>query len=391
MNKRLHVLILAGGAGRRLWPWSRPGSRKPELPLINSKTPLEETIQSALVLAPPEQIHLVAAEGYLAGNYLGQRIIESKGRNTFPAILRGAQEIHALNAESVVLVLPADHHVVDRDPWRAGLLQTVDSLLDDSRSFWIHGTSADPSPEFGCITWDQAQGDLRFVEKPSLSQVQELLVSTGSESSTASHFRHCGIFGFGSDFFLKRMAQRGVTDPDQAPAESIDHFLLGSSDFAQDLKFRPLDYRWSDLGDWRTIRQMRRRFTGLSASVAIREEMKPELPVYPSGPDMILDGTAPLIHGASAQRKVFLGMPDFELVLGDQEVELNLVGSESWCGDPPIIFNTTDQSIRVRGMTGGLIACMKDLLVICSESALEKGLLAEASRFLDGELLGDLK
>ena len=388
MNNRLHVLILAGGAGRRLWPWSRPGSRKPELPLIDSKAPLEETIQSALVLAPPEQIHLVAAEGYLTGNYLGQRIVESKGRNTFPAILRGAQEIHALNAESVVIVLPADHHVVDRDPWRAGLLQTIESLLADPRSFWIHGTSADPSPEFGCVTWDQARGGLRFVEKPSEAEVQELLDFTEPETSTASHFRHCGIFGFGTDFFLKRMAQRGVTDPDQAPAESIDQILLGSPDFAQDLKFRPLNHRWSDLGDWRTIRQMRRHLT---ASVAIREEIKSELPNYPSGPDLILEGVAPLIQGASAQRKVFLGMPDFELVLGDQEMELNLVGSESWCEDSPIIFNTTDQSIRVRGMTGGLIACMKDLLVICSESALEKGLLAEASRLLDGELLGDLK
>ena len=172
MSEKLHVLILAGGSGRRLWPWSRPGIRMPELPLIADCSPLEETIESALLFTPPERIHLVAAEGYLSDPGICQWITEPRGRNTLPAIMRGVETLYRQDPDALVLVMPADQHIIDRDRFRQGLLETVRALNVKAYTFWIHGTVADPSPDFGFISLDTSTGSVEFVEKPTQEKIQ---------------------------------------------------------------------------------------------------------------------------------------------------------------------------------------------------------------------------
>ncbi len=38
-------VILCGGAGKRLWPLSRPGSPKPVLPLVDGRSTLDMTLE----------------------------------------------------------------------------------------------------------------------------------------------------------------------------------------------------------------------------------------------------------------------------------------------------------------------------------------------------------
>lgn len=386
MSENLHVLILAGGSGRRLWPWSRPGIRKPELPLVSGRSPLEETIDSSLLFVPPERIHLVAAEGYLSDPGLCQWIIEPRGRNTLPAIMQGAKCLYEQDPEALLLVLPADQHVFDRDPFRGGLLETIHELQAQPDTFWIHGTAAEPSSDFGCISQDTSTGAVDFVEKPTPDRIHKIKLEIEATGSTRKCFRHCGIFGFGAKFFIEQMKQLGIETVEETPELSIDHYLLSSSDFSSQLKFRDLGHRWSDLGDWKTIREIRSRFHSSNSRVMIRWSPFEELPRYPLGTPVVMDGEEPVIHGEDSRRVVALGMGPFEIFFGPEGIRF--IGSEQQKSLDPtgIVLNTTGESLKISGLVGGLVVCMEDLILVCSERGLASGLIPEASQILDGEM-----
>ena len=386
MSENLHVLILAGGSGRRLWPWSRPGIRKPELPLVAGCSPLEETIESALLFAPPERIHLVAAEGYLSDPGICHWITEPRGRNTLPAIMRGVEVLYQQDPEALVLVLPADQHILDRDPFRQGLLETVRALNAQADTFWIHGTAADPSPDFGFISLDTSTGSVEFVEKPTPEKIQQIQSEFQSTGASRKSFRHCGIFGFGARFFLEQMKQRGIESAEQAPELSIDHFLLGEADFAGCLNFRDLDHRWSDLGDWRSIRENRPGFHSPTSQLSIRWTLPERVPRYPFAEPMALVGEKPVIHGDLSRRVVALGMSRSEICFDSSGIRI--LGSEVQGPLDPgtVVLNSTGENLEIRGLVGGLVVCMDDLILICSESGLASGLIPEASRILDSEM-----
>ena len=203
MDKRVHVVILAGGAGRRLWPWSRAGQRKPELVLVGDRSPLEESIECGLTLVPPARLHLVAADDVITTSGPFQKIREDHGRDTLPALILAVESILKVDPEAVILTLPADHHFRNRDALRTGLQQTILDLLSDPARFWLHGTPATPDSSYGCIVSDDSENVIHFVEKPDEAEIASLLEYQKSsylvpESPTEPHqiLRNCGIFAF---------------------------------------------------------------------------------------------------------------------------------------------------------------------------------------------------
>lgn len=388
MNSHLHVLILAGGSGRRLWPWSRPGSRKPELPLVHDRTPLEEAIETALTLVPPDRLHLVAAEGVISQPGPCQLIIEPRGRNTLSAVTVGALKLFERDPQSQVIVLPADHHIADRDALRNGLYQTVAALNACESGFWIHGTESAPSGSYGCVLVDDSSGTVEFIEKPTPEQCEQITESVAGAASEMKSFRHCGIFAFGTRFYRDTLSELGPLDPDLLPEISIDDYLISHPDFSSSLKFQPLSHRWSDLGDWRTIRQVRFPHRISRANVQIRGQEVDSISHYPPGEPLVLDGVAPLTEGDLTKRIVCLGMPDLKIT--HEGSTWRIVGNADAVDSiQTLVFHTTDEVLEIEGLAGGLVACMSDLLVVCSEESLGSGLLQKASRVLDAELLGD--
>jgi len=60
----VHVTILAGGSGTRLWPRSRKETPKQLLNLVGERSMLQQTVDRVLPLVPPERIYILTGSDY---------------------------------------------------------------------------------------------------------------------------------------------------------------------------------------------------------------------------------------------------------------------------------------------------------------------------------------
>nr|MDJ0722463.1 sugar phosphate nucleotidyltransferase [Desulfobacterales bacterium] len=115
-------VILAGGAGTRLWPLSRELHPKQLLQLTGHHSMIQSTLdrlEGMADLAPPvvicnESHRFMIAEQLREIGIRPQTImLEPAGRNTAPAIAAVALHLARHAHQDDLLVLPADHHIED--------------------------------------------------------------------------------------------------------------------------------------------------------------------------------------------------------------------------------------------------------------------------------------
>jgi mannose-1-phosphate guanylyltransferase len=57
----LYALILAGGSGPRLWPWSREELPKQFLALAGKESLFQQTVRRLSLLVPPSHLYIAAS------------------------------------------------------------------------------------------------------------------------------------------------------------------------------------------------------------------------------------------------------------------------------------------------------------------------------------------
>lgn len=111
-----YAVIMAGGAGKRLWPLSRQNRPKQLLPLIHGKSLLELAVERLRGLFANERIWIITNAEYAgqvcralpdipAENVVG----EPEGRDTANAIALAAELIAARDESATMAVFTADH------------------------------------------------------------------------------------------------------------------------------------------------------------------------------------------------------------------------------------------------------------------------------------------
>ncbi|MEO7496011.1 MAG: sugar phosphate nucleotidyltransferase, partial [Massilia sp.] len=119
---KIYPVILSGGSGTRLWPSSRAVLPKQLLPLVTDKTMLQETalrvagwpdLMAPVVVCGDEHRFLVAEQLREIGVKPLGILLEPQGRNTAPAVAAAAHFLTAIDPDAVMLVLPADHVILD--------------------------------------------------------------------------------------------------------------------------------------------------------------------------------------------------------------------------------------------------------------------------------------
>lgn len=300
MDTLVQPVILSGGVGTRLWPYSREAYPKQFLSLTGGKTLLQETLHRIdglhvgsahlRLLAPmvvcneahrflvAEQLRQLDLEG-------SQIILEPIGRNTAPALTLAAYLAVEQQQDPVLVVMPSDHMIQDSMRFRQLVIQAVE-LAQQGAIVTFGIVPAKPETAFGYIRKGKViEGDAAlidaFVEKPDVETAQSYLDS-------GDYFWNSGIFILRASIWLREINQyrpdiaeicsesveKGKNDGDffriakavfkNCPSDSIDYAVMEKvARHTDDIQavILPLDAGWSDLGSWPALRDVQEQDT----------------------------------------------------------------------------------------------------------------------------------
>lgn len=274
-------MILAGGSGTRLWPFSRTMTPKQFLNLgPTHESLLQDTIRRLLPLLKRENILIVGStvhkhelqrqiEQLIPEFPMDNILLEPVSKNTAPAILWGLSRVPEELRDEPIVILPADHLIQNTEAFLESL-QKGETLARDG---WIvtFGIQPDrPHTGYGYIKSGKslAVGNKvdRFTEKPDLQTAQTFL-SSKSYSWNAGIFmstpatlleeynKHCPEMV--ELFFDSERAGEDLLEPaiisevfSKVEPDSFDYAILENSD---NVAVITIDVGWNDLGSWESI------------------------------------------------------------------------------------------------------------------------------------------
>ena len=275
-SNNLKVVILAGGAGTRLWPMSTKEKPKQFQALISEKTMLQETFQRVSFLAPEDIFISTNAEYvYFVREQLPQVpeeniIAEPAMRDTAPCIGLAASMIAARDPEAVMAVVYADHLVKDEEEFAHKLKVTAALAAEENTLNIIEVHAKTPNTNLGYVRIGGKIADRdgveihefkEFKEKPDLATAEQFI-------SSGDYLWNTGFYVWRVDRILAEFAKHlpqthaqlqkiqagGAITAHYPLCEkiSIDYGIMEKVDPA-DVRIIPADLGWSDIGTWASL------------------------------------------------------------------------------------------------------------------------------------------
>lgn len=277
-----HALVLAGGSGTRLWPFSTAALPKQLVPLLQGRSLLDIAVERATSVVPADRVWLAAGEqlrdavSSVHGLRAERLVVEPSARDTLAAVALGCAVIAASDPDAVVAVLTADH-----------LIEPVELFAETlDAAFSLAERRADALVTFGVVPDEAAtgfgylelgeplDGEARVVtsfrEKPTLSVASDFLAA-GPERylwnsgmfvwQAQTLLRAVDAFVPQSAPLLRAMGQAYGTPAWEPLARqewprlarlSIDYGVMEPASTSPDFTVAalPLAARWLDVGSW---------------------------------------------------------------------------------------------------------------------------------------------
>ena len=295
----LYPVILAGGAGTRLWPLSHRHLPKQFLSLLGGGTMLQETVgrldgleaEDPLIVCNESHRNLALRQMAEIQKGVLSIVLEPEGRNTAPALTLAALLLKDMNAgepaDPVMLVMPGDGVIRDVEEFQAavkvgarlaekGYIVTFGIVPHLAHTGYGYIRKGSPLENCGRTREDTAApaplGIMAFVEKPDQSTAESYLES-------GDYLWNSGIFMVRSSIWMKELERcrpeiasecvaayrGGVKDGPlfrphrerfiSCPSESIDYAVMErtTEPGAPRSAVVPLKGGWSDLGSWAQV------------------------------------------------------------------------------------------------------------------------------------------
>ncbi len=291
----VYAVIMAGGVGSRFWPQSRRHHPKQFLPILSSRSMIEETCLRLRPLVPWDRIFVVAGEEHasevsrlLPALPPDNLLLEPYGRGTAPCIGFAALHIQDRSPGALMVVLPADHAIGRPRAFRQALRVAISMAREPFYLVALGVAPTRPETGYGYIRVGAKlkgqRGKFRlfevrsFHEKPSLQKARRFLAS-------GEYLWNSGIFVFRAETLLRALGEflplvhKGLTHAfrsmkggskralrrvyRQLPSISIDrgvmekvgpksHLTGGLGEGKDSLRLAVVagDFGWSDVGSW---------------------------------------------------------------------------------------------------------------------------------------------
>ena len=278
---KIRPIILAGGSGTRLWPYSRGQIPKQFISLFKGDSLFKKTLDrfasnnysSPIVISNFDHKFLVEEELKKAKFKDFSIILEPEGKNTAPAI---ALALNLLSKEEIAVVASSDHFISDINSFS----RLIKSAADEADNGYLLTLGIKPTAaniNYGYIEAekisDKPEKIVSFHEKPKKSKAKELL-------KNSNFYWNAGIFIFkqkvlkeefknlskdlsilfeSHDIFEKQdSSNKSVYEVSSKKFELIqsiafDYAIMEKTKLGKVIK---ADIEWNDVGSWSSIKEL---------------------------------------------------------------------------------------------------------------------------------------
>lgn len=274
----MKVLIMCGGAGKRLWPKSCAEKPKQFQAVLDDKTMMQHTYERMSKYVSKDDIYFSTTDEY--SKYIFDQItevntkniiIEPLSKNTAPSILLSVLYIYKqIKSNFNLIIVPSDHLILNESEFIKKLENAEGELKQNKDRILTFGIIPNRiETGYGYINTDMDACDNygffkanSFVEKPNYELAKKYYDSK-------KYLWNSGIYIFNSNFILNEFKKNNKKDFDiinnivnnttdtqmeynKCKNISIDYAIMEKSN---DIYVMPVDFQWDDLGTWRSLKK----------------------------------------------------------------------------------------------------------------------------------------
>ena len=262
----MHIVLLSGGSGKRLWPLSNEVRSKQFIPIFKREdgsyeSMVQRVFRQIRTVEPEATVTIATSKSQVSSirNQLGDGVgirVEPCRRDTFPAIALASAYLHDIQGvglDEAVVVCPVDPFV--EDDYFEALKRLSELAQAGTANLTLMGIAPTyPSSKYGYIIPREKDAEVSFVETFKEKPTEEV----AAEYIAQGALWNGGVFAYRLGYVLRRAEELIGFSDYQRLFSGFAELKKISFDYAvveheRDIAVMRFSGMWKDLGTWNTL------------------------------------------------------------------------------------------------------------------------------------------